>query len=165
MTQSWYLVQFKPNCHRIAIRNLDRQGFRTFLPLQEITRRRDARFVSELRPLFPGYMFLLLDPDVSPWRKVNSTYGVAKIVSFGEAPAPVPTELVSALFTRCDDDGRLVTSTTLKTGDEVTVVDGPFSDFAGTIETVDAQQRVWLLLEFMGQSARIQVDGSQVVPR
>jgi len=147
------------------VKNLDRQGFETFLPLQEFTRRQDARFVSDLRPLFPGYMFIHLDPQVSPWRKVNSTYGVTKIVSFGEVPAPVPAALVSGLLKRCDDQGRLVTSAPLRIGDEVTVVDGPFSEFVGTIEAVDAQQRVWLLFEFMGQSARIQVDGSQVAPR
>ena len=35
---SWYVVQFKPNSHKIALRNLQRQGFETFLPMHEVTR-------------------------------------------------------------------------------------------------------------------------------
>ncbi len=54
----WYLIQFKPNSHRLAERNLLRQGFETFLPMQEVTRRKASRFVNDLRPLFPGYMFV-----------------------------------------------------------------------------------------------------------
>ena len=38
-TNSWYIVQFKPNSHKIAVRNLERQGFGTFLPMHEVTRR------------------------------------------------------------------------------------------------------------------------------
>jgi len=34
---NWYLIQFKRNSHRIAEQNLNKQGFKTFLPLQEIT--------------------------------------------------------------------------------------------------------------------------------
>ena len=54
----WYLIQLKPNSHRLAERNLNRQGFETFLPMQKITRRKASRFVSDLKPLFPGYMFV-----------------------------------------------------------------------------------------------------------
>lgn len=163
MTNDWYLVQFKPNSHRIAERNLGRQGFVTFLPIHEITRRQSSRFVSELRPLFPGYMFIELDPSISPWRKVNSTQGVARIVSFGAGPAQVPKPLVEALLRRSDTTGRIRTGEDFAVGAPIRVIDGPFSEFVGTVEAMDADRRVWILLEFMGQTARIQVDGSQVV--
>lgn len=165
MVRDWYLVQLKPNSHSIATRNLNRQGFVTFLPLQEITRRQGTRFVSELRPLFPGYMFISLDPEASIWRKVNSTYGVTRVVSFRDKPAAVPDALVSGLIARCDDHGRMLASASLATGDEVKVVGGPFSEFVGTIETIDAEKRIWLLLEFMGQTTRIRVNANQVVTR
>ena len=32
---SWFLAQLKPNCANIADRNLKRQGFQTFLPVEE----------------------------------------------------------------------------------------------------------------------------------
>ena len=78
----WYLIQFKPNSHRLAERNLQRQGFETFLPMQKITRRKASRFVSDLKPLFPGYMFVRVSSDLAPWRTINSTIGVSQLVSF-----------------------------------------------------------------------------------
>jgi len=165
MAVRWFLVQFKPNSHNIASRNLKRQGFETFLPLQEITRRQDNRFIAELRPLFPGYLFIRLNPDSSPWRKVNSTYGVNRIVSFRDAPTPVPDALVAALLARSDTNGRIITASDLAKGGEVRVIGGPFAEFVGTIETIDGEKRVWLLLDFMGQTTRIQVDVHQIAGR
>ena len=78
----WHLIQFKPNAHRLAQRNLKRQDFEVFLPMQEITRRKASRFVSDLRPLFPGYMFVGVDSRAAPWRTINSTIGVSRLVSF-----------------------------------------------------------------------------------
>ena len=57
-TPSWYIVQFKPNGHKIAVRNLQRQGFGTFLPMHEVTRRTVVKFETVIRPLFAGYMFV-----------------------------------------------------------------------------------------------------------
>jgi transcriptional antiterminator RfaH len=165
MAEEWFVVQFKPNSYNIAERNLKRQGLETFLPLQEITKRQETRFVSEFRPLFPGYMFVRLDSQASLWRKVNSTYGVSRIISFNNLPAAVPIALVSALLDRCDDKGRLISNADLAEGDKIKVIDGPFAEFVGTVETINMEKRIWLLLEFMGQSTRIQVASSQVVSR
>ena len=62
----WSLIQFKPNSHRLAERNLHRQGFDTFLPKQKITRIKASRFVGDLKPLFPGYMFVSVNPELAP---------------------------------------------------------------------------------------------------
>lgn len=163
MAERWFLVQFKPNSHKVAQRNLERQGVKTFLPMQEITRRQETRFISELRPLFPGYLFVRLDPDTSPWRKINSTYGVSRIVSFHDIPAPVPNGLVESLIDRCDVNGGVLGGENFQRGDEVKVVEGPFAEFTATIETIDPDKRVWLLLDFMGQATRIKVKASQIV--
>jgi len=162
MADGWFLVQFKPNSHNIAARNLKRQGFEIFLPLHETTRRLATRFLSELKPLFPGYMFIRVDTANTLLRKVNSTYGVAGIVGFGGTPAPVPSGLVEGLLGRCDEMGGVRTNEALEAGQRVLVVDGPFSEFVGTVEKIDAQQRVWLLLEFMGQDTRIHLAATQV---
>ena len=51
---SWFLAQLKPNCANIADKNLKRQGFQTFLPMEEETRQRNGKFVTAMRPLFPA---------------------------------------------------------------------------------------------------------------
>ncbi len=154
---TWFLAQFKPNSHKIAERNLRRQKFQTFLPLFEETKRKAGQFTTTLRPLFTGYMFVAFDVSKGGWRAINNTYGITKLVSFGEEPQPVPLDLISRLMLRCDEDGRLLPPRILKPGDAVEISGGPFAEFVATVEKVEPERRVWVLLELMGRITRVAV--------
>lgn len=158
----WYLLQLKPNAHQVALRNLQRQGFHTFLPLQEVTLRRADRFIEKRRPLFPGYMFVGFDPDAAPWRKINSTLGVAKLVSFSEQPRAVPDDLIAGLMQRCDSDGVIRAPEQLEIGDSVQLLSGAFANFIARIEHIDEDQRVWMLIDIMGQTTRLSARHDQL---
>jgi transcriptional antiterminator RfaH len=158
----WYLAQCKPNCARIAERNLKRQGIRTFLPLQEQTRQSGSRFVSDLRPLFPGYVFVGVHQGGQHWRVINSTYGVSRLVAFSEYPAPVPSVLVSDLMRRCDSEGRLHPPPQLAPGDTVRVITGVLANFVAKVEVIAPNQRIWVLLDFMGQALRAELPRASV---
>ncbi len=158
----WYLIQFKPNSHRLAERNLHRQGFETFLPMQKITRRKASRFVSDLKPLFPGYMFVSVNPELAPWRSINSTIGVSKLMSFEGKPKPLPLQLISGLMLRCDVSGALLPPKSLNEGDRVEMLTGPFANFIATVDTIDPEQRIWVLMDFMGQKTRMRVSVDQI---
>lgn len=154
---NWYLVQLKPNGHRLAKVNLERQGFKTFLPLQNVTTRSAHKFVDRHVPLFPGYMFVELDTAQNAWRKVNSTLGVARIVSLGGTPTPVPSAIINEFISRCDDDGILRPTLGLEVGQDVQVLRGPFANFVAKVEEISPDQRVWILIDLLGQSSRISV--------
>jgi transcriptional antiterminator RfaH len=158
----WFLAQFKPNSHKIAERNLVRQGFRTFLPLHEEATRVRGKFTVHMRPLFPGYLFVALDMLQGRWRAVNSTYGITRIVSLGKEPTPVPSDLVSQLMRRCDQEGKLLHPKLFKPGDEVTMTKGPFADVIATIESVTPDRRVWVLMDIMGGQTRVAVQADQL---
>jgi transcriptional antiterminator RfaH len=144
----------KPNCYRIAERNLKQQDFRTFLPMYEETMRAANRFSTGLRPLFPGYIFVALDAARGGWRSINGTLGVKELVSFGKQPAEVPDEVVRQLMLRCDSRGMLLPQEALQPGDRVRLTSGPFARFLATVEEIAPGQRVHLLLELMGRHAR-----------
>lgn len=152
---TWFLAQLKPNCGQIAERNLKRQGFRTFFPMEEGTVRRAGKFVDALVPLFPGYIFVALSGEAGQWRSINSTYGITRLVSFGQEPAPVPLSIVSQLMLRCDASGKLLPPRFLKSGDQVRITSGPFADFVGRVETIAPDRRVWVLMELMGGQTRV----------
>ena len=158
----WYLIQFKPNSHRLAERNLRRQGFKTFLPMQEITRRKAFRFVRDLKPLFPGYMFVNLNTKLAPWRPIKNTIGVSRIVSCLGNPQLVPLQIISGLKLRCDASGTLRSPKSLQAGDNVELLTGPFASFIATVDIIDPEQRIWLLFDFMGHKTRMQVSADQL---
>lgn len=155
---TWFLAQLKPNSAKIAQTNLQRQKFETFLPLEEETRQRNGRFITSLRPLFPGYLFVALDTAQGLWRAVNSTQGITKLVSFGKQPAPVPQDLVTQLMLRCDEAGKVLPPSALQPGDQVALTQGPFAHFAAEIEKIAPDRRVWVLIDLMGRRTRVAVD-------
>lgn len=158
----WYLLQYKPNSHKIAVKNLNRQGYETFLPVQEVTRRTANQFVANVKPLFPGYLFVQVDALSAPWRRLNSTYGVSRLVQFGQSPKPVPTDFITDLQNRCSAEGLLLPPPALAPGNSVEIMMGPFAHFIATVENIDADQRVWVLLELMGQTTRLHMQSAHV---
>lgn len=154
---TWYLAQLKPNSHKIAARNLARQGFGTFHPMAEDTRRQNGRFVTTKRPFFPGYIFVAFDAQSGVWRAINSTHGVTRLVSFANTPAPVPQPIMEALFGRFDEDGTALAPETFVPGDCVSITEGPFADYIAQVDAMAPDQRVWVLLDIMGRQTRVAV--------
>ena len=138
------------------------RAFVTCLPLQEVNRRGATRFTKDLRPLFPGYMFVAFEPQTGPWKKINSTIGVSKLVSFDSRPKSVPWGLVSDLMLRCDAAGKLLPPKQCTKGDAVKLLSGPFAEFIATVEHIDPQKRVWVLMDFLGRTSRISVSPKQL---
>ena len=156
MSKEWFILQFKPNSHHQAAKNLKRQGFETFLPLTDITSRKASQFVNATRPLFPGYMFIAFNRTNTEWHKINNTYGVSRLVTFNSTLKSIPATFINNLKERCDSAGKLLPIKKLKKGDQVKVLNGPLASFIATVETYETDQRIWILLDFMGRKTKIQ---------
>ena len=165
----WYLVQCKPNAAQIAARNLENQHFGTFLPLQEITKRKGKIFQRQICPLFPGYLFVQIDPDQGPWRQVSSTRGVSRLVRLGAKPSVVPIEIVEALVARCDKQCVLrqtseTQSSQLHADSQAQVTQGPFSGFIATISDIEPNNRIYIIIEIMGQTTKVAINADALQP-
>ena len=159
----WYVAQVKPNGFTRAEVNLDRQGFETFMPLRPKTVRHARQMRDVLRPVFPGYLFIKFGSERADWRKINSTFGVSKLISFEAGrPAPVPDALMAGLRARCDDNHVLQSLDDLRTGERVRMLSGAFADFVGEVEKMVADDCVRLLFELMGQKTRVDVPRGDV---
>ena len=156
MSKEWFILKFKSNSHRLAAKNLNRQGFETFLPLQDTTSRGTSQFINTSKPLFPGYMFIKFDRADSKWHKINSTYGVSYLITFNSILKSIPTIFVDHLMKRYDTSGKLIPIRKLEKGDHVTILEGPFANFIATVEKYEADQRIWILMDLMGRKTKIQ---------
>ena len=156
MSKEWFILQFKPNAHHQAAKNLIRQGFEIFLPLHDTTSRKLSRFIDTSKPLFPGYMFIKFDKAESKWHRINNTYGVSRLITFNSILKSIPTTFVESLMMRYDLSGKLQPVKKLKKGDHVTILKGPFANFIATVEKYEADQRIWILMDLMGRKTKIQ---------
>ena len=162
MSKEWFILQFKPNSHHQAKKNLTRQGFEVFLPLHISTSRKASRFTNASRPLFPGYMFIKFDKAKLGWHKINSTYGVSSLVTFNSTVKALPTIVIDSLKARYGLSGKLLPIEKFKKGDQVKILDGPFANFIATVEKYEADQRIWILIDLMGRMTKIQTPSDKI---
>jgi transcriptional antiterminator RfaH len=160
----WYVVQTQVNGEAKAAQNLLRQGYEVYLP-RYLKRRRHARKVDfTAKPLFPRYMFVAIDIATQRWRSIQSTFGVARLVTNGDDPATLPEGVVHALRAREDEKGfiRLVDKPAFAPGDKVRVLAGAFMDSAGLFSGLADHDRVSILLDMLGRKVRVLLDADMV---
>jgi transcriptional antiterminator RfaH len=147
----WFVANTKPNQETLALEHLRRQGFSAWLPRYRKTRRHARRFDTIQAPLFPGYLFVELDPVSRPWRSVNGTFGVRHLICRDGAPAPLPADFVRDLRAQADDGGLITQALpALAKGMVARVVAGPFVGCIGTLIELDGRERVKVLLGILG---------------
>jgi transcriptional antiterminator RfaH len=162
MTNSWYILQFKPNSHQLAIKHLNQQGFKTFLPLQNFTSHKTSKFTNTNRPLFPGYMFVAFDKDNMQWHKINSTSGVSRLITLNSKLRSVPTGLINDLMDRCDASGKLLPAEQFKEGNQVKITSGIFTNFVATVESLEAHHRISVLINLMGRQTKLTIKSNNL---
>ncbi len=162
----WFVVRTHPNGEFKALANIVRQGFDAYLP-RYLKRRRHARKTDSVqKPLFPGYVFVGMDPDTARWRTLNSTFGVSELICHSGRPAPVPDEVIDDIRHHEDEKGYVVLGkhAGLKPGDKVIVTEGAMADQLGVFDAPSDQHRVYLLLELLGREVRVKVPMGSLSP-
>lgn len=156
--KKWLVALIKPNCNDLAFRNLERQGFQTFMPKIKATTIKENKFINKEEFVFPGYAFVGVDLQNSYWTKINSTYGVSKLLSFNNRPSEVPLDLIVELKKRFQDNINPIINVKLKRGDIIKFNTGPFADLVAKIESVNSKKRINVLLEIMGGVRKLEID-------
>lgn len=161
----WYAVHTKARNERLAVEHLERQGYRTHLPLIRAARHRRGRWQGTVEPLFPGYVFVRLDLRSDNSAPIRSTRGVIGLVRFGGEPLPVPHAFMRVLHAaRGDANDPIDPDHLLRAGDRVTLVEGPMTGLMAIVEAKSGRDRVLLLLELLGRQNRISAARHQVAP-
>ena len=161
--KKWFIAQIKQNSYQSAIQNLERQDFETFLPKMEITERKANKFVVKNVYVFPGYLFVCFDPHNNSWIKINSTYGVSKILTFSNKPSEISSDFILALKDRYEINSNPTRKETLKQGDFIKFFAGPFADLIAKVESVDENNRIWVLLEAMGGYRKLKLQKNESI--
>jgi transcriptional antiterminator RfaH len=162
--EAWYVVQTQVNAEAKAARNLVRQGFDIYLP-RYLKRRSHARKVERVAaPLFPRYLFVRINLATQPWRSIQSTFGVARLVCNGPDPAPVAEQVFTLLKAREDEGGyvKLDQRPKFALGEKVRVVAGAFAENLGLFDGLADRDRVAILLDLLGRKVRVSIEADMV---
>jgi transcription antitermination factor NusG len=159
--ERWYVVRTQPHREARAQRQLENQTFRVFLQRFLKSRRHARKFETVLAPLFPRYMFIVLDLGRDRWRSVNGTLGVDRLLMRGGEPEPVPHGLVEQLAAAADSNDAVHFGADLREGQTIRVTSGPI---VAKVHSLDDQGRVRVLLEIMGGTVPVVLPEGIVAP-
>lgn len=162
--ERWFAVNTQPLAEIRAQRNLQNQGFRTFMPRRRKMLRHARKVTMVEAPLFPRYLFVVFDPRRDQWRRINSTFGVSRLIMRGEAPHPVPDGVTEALIAATVDGGIVDLAAELRPGSPVRVMAGPFADQLAMLEQLDDSGRARILLDILGRQVRTTTDRRNLMP-
>ena len=160
--ERWFVARVLTHQENRAQLNLHRLGFRSFLPRLRRTVRHARKLRDTLNPLFPGYIFVIIDLSKHRWRSINGTFGVASLIMGGEQPMPVPPHVVEALVASYQSHGVVRLDDGLEIGQKVRILSGPFAETICRLADLDDRGRVRVLLEIMGMEVAAQLDRSAI---
>jgi len=159
---AWFCVRSHPKHEHIAAGHLRACGLEVYLPrirFQRSTRRGTVWFTEAL---FPTYLFARF--ELAAWlRRLNHLRGVQGVVHFGNQWPPVPEDIIQNLRALVRDDESRAVHPDLQVGEAVRIATGAFRGCEAIITRVmPAQQRVAVLLEFLGNQSELELASALV---
>ena len=135
--------------------------YRVVVPEQKIVEVKNGVKKERVKKMFPGYVLVEMVMSDEAWYIVRNTQGVTGFIgSSGKGAKPIPLlphEVDSVLGTM--GLSRIDVTKELEVGKKVKILDGPFKDMEGTIESVDMkQQKLNVNVDLFGQITSIEVD-------
>jgi transcriptional antiterminator RfaH len=153
---AWYVVYSKPRKEASAELHLRLRGIAVFYP--QLVLPDYVRSARRCVPLFPNYLFVKITL-LARFSDVVWSPGVKGFVGPNGVPAPIDEEVVAFLQRHTGPDGRLRARPDLRPGQEVEIIDGPFTGLMGIIQRPpDAKGRIKVLMRLLNrQPVRVEV--------
>lgn len=149
----WACAQTYGNQEAKAVLNLRRQNYTAFCPqvLRPVLGRQGEHV---RRPLFPCYVFVLIEPD-QPWRSIDSTYGVIRLLTDRHREQPRPLYVADSLIEFWIND-RYEEPLPVNALVRVRQKDSPFFETIGTVVEMSASQRVSVLMTLFNRDVVVE---------
>ena len=116
------------------------------------------------RKFFPGYMLVQMELNDESWHLVKGTTRITGFVGGTRNPPKVPAAEVQRL-TKQIDEGTLKPKPLIHfaEGENVRVIDGPFANFNGVVESVNPDKgKVRVMVSIFGRSTPVELEFIQV---
>ncbi len=141
----------------------DRVG-QVLIPTEEVVELKNGKKTTSKRLLYPGYVLVELAMDEEMWHQVKETPRVTGFVGGGHKPVPLTADEVNSILYRqahAADHPR--PKVTFDKNDNVRIVDGPFNNFAGKVDDVNAERNTLrVMVTIFGRSTPVELDFLQV---
>lgn len=173
MDLKWYVVHTYSGFENKAKSNLEERikalgqeeyFGRILVPTEQVVELKKGQKKTSSRKFYPGYILVEMVLNDETWHTVKGTGKVTGFVGGGVKPSPIPTEEAERIISQIEEGvGKPKPKYKFEEGDEVRVIDGPFSNFQGVVEEVKPdKEKLRVLITIFGRSTPVELDFIQV---
>jgi len=172
----WYIIHVFSGAEEFVVKALNEkinkysmqgQISEIVIPKENVIEIRDGKKVVSEKRSFPGYILVNMEMNDRTWHLVKGTPKVTGFVGSAKSPRDVPAisdAEVQRLTTQISEGSlKPKPKVQFEEGDQVRVIDGPFSNFNGTVEEVKPEKgKVRVLVSIFGRATPVELDFMQV---
>ena len=135
---------------------------RILIPSEKVIEVRAGKKRETDKKFYPGYILVKVDLTDETWHLIKSTPRVTGFVG-GLDPMPVDEEEIAQILAQVERGGTAQVKTQFAVGDQVRINDGPFTNFTGSVEEVDAEHgRLRVMVSIFSRQTPVELNFFQV---
>jgi transcriptional antiterminator NusG len=177
MAHAWYAIQTTAG-HENKVRSLiqrridadvraddDKPIRQALVPTSQVVEIKNGKKVTVERKVFPGYVLVEMVLNQDTMHVINSLQGVIKFVGQGWTPQALRQDEVNRLLgiEEETDEKEPKEEIPFMVGQVVEIMEGPFSDFSGTVEEVLPDKgKVRVSVSLFGRPTTVELDYLQL---
>jgi len=164
-TYSGYELRAKMSLEeRVRSRGFEKKFGNVLVPQETVVELVRGQKKTSTRKFFPGYILVQVDLDDDTWHLVKDTPKVTGFVGDSRHPVPLSPEEVETLMRQMQGGAsKPRPRVQFEEGDAIKVIDGPFTDFNGTVDEVKPDKgKLRVLISIFGRNTPVELDFVQV---
>lgn len=169
----WYIVNTQTSCEATAKASIEERvrslGYEAkfgdiLVPAENVVELVKGKKATRSRKFFPGYIFVQMELTDETWHLVKNASKVTGFVGGKARPPEVPEHEVLRVTKQMETGAeKAIPKVNFQVGESVTVIDGPFSNFNGTVEEINQEKgKVKVLVSIFGRPTPVELDFVQV---
>lgn len=160
---NWICVMCKTQQEHTAEVNLKRQGFTVYLPTAPNKRRRQGRATTDIKAMFPGYLFVEADLERQNLSVIRSTLGCIAFLRNGVLPAVVPGQVMASIKEAEDVlHGRFEINQGFTPGNKYELMEQGFNGHTATFLALDGKDRARVLVTLLNSEHEVKIPTSSL---
>ena len=173
MSKQWYIVHtysgYENKVKESLAQRVEAMGMETdigeiLIPMQDVVEVKDGQRVVTAKKFFPGYLLVHMEMSDEAWHVVKNTPKVTGFVGAGTQPTPLTQNEVDRIINQVSEAAeKPKPKFEYSVGETVRIVDGPFSNFTGSVEEVNPDRSTLkVMVTIFGRATPVELEFLQV---
>jgi transcriptional antiterminator NusG len=173
-TKKWYVINVHSGSEKKVVESIHEQAAKSGLtdcfgdllvPSEEVVEIRKGQKVNLEKNYFPGYILAHMELTDEAWHLVRNVPRVASFLGAKGKPSPITQAEVNRILQQVQDslDKPKRHTVCYEVGEQVRVIEGPFTSFSGLVEDIDLERdRLKVSVLIFGRPTPVDLEFAQV---